>query len=282
MAGFRTRAVSAVVLVAVLGSALYFGGYYLWALMLFASETGFFEFSRAMRDPSGRDDMKPDILELLGYCGIAVLYIVMLVWDSDVHIMYTLILLLIALMIVYVLQFPRYPTSKMMQIYFGVVYVGLMLSFVYLTRMEKQGLKLVWLIFISSWIPDTGAYFVGVKFGKHKLIPDVSPKKTVEGAVGGIITCMIVFIIFTVIVNAIGKIHLNYLLMILASVLLAVASMIGDLIASLVKRHYNVKDYGTILPGHGGVMDRFDSVLATSSILFVLSLIPSFINNLVA
>lgn len=168
--------------------------------------------------------------------------------------------------------------AAMMTLYAITGFCGIL----FIRGFSVAGANIYWVIFISSWIPDTGAYFVGVKFGKHKLIPDVSPKKTVEGAVGGIITCMIVFIIFTVIVNAIGKIHLNYLLMILASVLLAVASMIGDLIASLVKRHYNVKDYGTILPGHGGVMDRFDSVLATSSILFVLSLIPSFINNLVA
>lgn len=166
--------------------------------------------------------------------------------------------------------------AAMMTLYVIMGFGGIL----YIRGLGIAGEFIYWIIFISSWIPDTGAYFVGVKFGKHKLIPDVSPKKTVEGAIGGIVTCVLVFIIYTVIVNAIGKIHLNYFLMILAGVILAVASMIGDLIASLVKRHYKTKDYGKILPGHGGVMDRFDSVLATSSILFVLSLIPAFMDNL--
>ena len=164
----------------------------------------------------------------------------------------------------------------MMTVYAVTGFCGIL----YVRGFSTAGAFIFWIIFISSWIPDTGAYFVGVKMGKHKLIPDVSPKKTVEGAIGGVATCVIVFIIYTVIVNIAGKIHLNVFLMILAAVLLAVASMIGDLIASLVKRHYKIKDYGRILPGHGGIMDRFDSVLATSSILFVLSLIPEFSSNL--
>lgn len=151
---------------------------------------------------------------------------------------------------------------------------------IYVRDLPAIGAYIFMVIFISSWIPDTGAYFVGVKFGKHKLIPDVSPKKTVEGAVGGLVTCVIVFIIYTLIINLSCDVKLNLPLMILAAVILAIASMVGDLLASLIKRHYNVKDYGNILPGHGGVLDRFDSVLATSSILFAISLIPSFLTGI--
>jgi phosphatidate cytidylyltransferase len=267
MAGFRTRAISAVVLVAALGSALFFGGYYLWGLMLFASETGFFEYARAMRDPADRASMKPDILEILGYAGIAALYIVMLMRDSDAHIMYTLILLLVALMIVYVMQFPRYPTSKMMQMYFGVVYVGLMLSFVYLTRMEEQGLKLVWLIFISSWICDTAAYLTGMAIGRHKLAPELSPKKSVEGAIGGVVGSALVGFLYGLLITP----DAGALVFALISAIGAVISQFGDLTASAIKRNHDIKDYGTLIPGHGGIIDRFDSVIVTAPIIYILS-----------
>lgn len=135
-------------------------------------------------------------------------------------------------------------------------------------------------IFVSSWLPDVGAYFVGVTMGKHKLIPDVSPKKTVEGAIGGILTCVLSFVVYTLIVNHLFDANINMWIMIIASVLLAVASMIGDLTASLIKRHYAIKDYGNVLPGHGGVLDRFDSCLATSMLFYVMTLIPVFANNI--
>jgi len=165
---------------------------------------------------------------------------------------------------------------SMMTVYIITGFCGV----IFVRSIPLIGGVVFWIIFISSWIPDSGAYFVGIKFGKHKLIPDVSPKKTVEGAVGGILTCVIVFIIYTLIANAVSEVKLNLLLMILAAIILSIASMIGDLIASHIKRTYKIKDYGNLLPGHGGVLDRFDSVLATSCIMFVLSMIPSFVVNL--
>ncbi|MCR5235870.1 MAG: phosphatidate cytidylyltransferase [Lachnospiraceae bacterium] len=270
MAGFKIRALSAVVLVAVLGTALFFGGYYLWALMLCASLVGFFEFARAMREPESRSSMKPDVLEILGYAGILILYVIIPAAGSErclSFMFYSLILLLIALMIVYVLQFPRFPTSKMMQIYFGVIYVGVMLAFVYLTRMEPEGMKLVWLIFIASWICDTCAYLTGMLIGKHKLTPKLSPKKSVEGAVGGVIGSALVGLLYGVLIN------LNEAAWVPAVIcgVGAVISQFGDLTASAIKRNHDIKDYGNLIPGHGGILDRFDSVIITAPIVYILS-----------
>lgn len=128
----------------------------------------------------------------------------------------------------------------------------------------------------SAWLCDSGAYFVGRKFGKHKLAPVVSPKKTVEGAVGGLI-CGALFMMaiafgFSAVLGAMGVlVRINYLLVLLVTPVCGILGMLGDLSASVIKRQFNVKDYGSIMPGHGGVMDRFDSVMFTLPSVFIIS-----------
>lgn len=125
-------------------------------------------------------------------------------------------------------------------------------------------------IFIGAWVTDTFAYFTGMLFGKHKLIPNVSPKKTVEGAVGGAVFCVIFFVIYGVIVNSFTQYDTNLVVIAFAGLLSAIVSMIGDLAMSVIKRTYGIKDYGKIFPGHGGVLDRFDSILAVAIVLALL------------
>jgi phosphatidate cytidylyltransferase len=122
-------------------------------------------------------------------------------------------------------------------------------------------------IFIGAWITDTFAYFTGMLFGKHKLIPNVSPKKTVEGAIGGVVFCMIFFVGYGAIVNSLTPYNISLGLIALAGILSALVSMIGDLSMSVIKRTYGIKDYGKIFPGHGGVLDRFDSILAVAIVI---------------
>lgn len=137
------------------------------------------------------------------------------------------------------------------------------------------GAYLLPLVFIGAWVTDTFAYFCGLLFGrggKHKLIPDVSPKKTVEGSVGGILFCAVAvtlygFLIAKFVPDVVSMTKLWIAL--LLGILLSVVAQIGDLSMSLLKRHYGIKDFGKIFPGHGGMLDRFDSVLAVSSLLFV-------------
>ena len=135
----------------------------------------------------------------------------------------------------------------------------------------EPGGKYVYLaVFIGAWVTDTFAYFCGMLFGrggKHKLIPDVSPKKTVEGSIGGIVFCILSMVIFGLIINSIADLQANYLVLIGAGLLASVVSQIGDLCMSVIKRTYGIKDYGKLFPGHGGVLDRFDSVLAVAVVL---------------
>lgn len=148
-----------------------------------------------------------------------------------------------------------------------------MFSLVYIRRFP-HGLFFVIMALGSAWITDAGAYFAGRFFGKHKLAPNLSPKKTVEGAVGGALTTLLVgnvaAYVYALYFGAGGSV--NFLVLSVVLVVSAVISMYGDLFASAFKRHYDVKDFGNIMPGHGGVIDRFDSVLAVAPLFaFALS-----------
>ncbi len=130
------------------------------------------------------------------------------------------------------------------------------------------------LVLVGAWVPDSAAYFVGKAFGKHKLIPDVSPKKTVEGAIGGVVFGGIAFAVTGLIANLTVGFRPHYVSLALVGLVVAVVSIFGDLIASLVKRQYGIKDYGKIFPGHGGVMDRFDSIVAIAPFLMIATSHP--------
>lgn len=153
---------------------------------------------------------------------------------------------------------------------------------VYLHDNIEYGKYIYLLVFICAWITDIFAYFTGRFFGKHKLIPEVSPKKTVEGAIGGTVFCVAATMIFGFVIvkffNPDGIIKANYLMLGISGVLLSVVSQLGDLVMSLIKRHYGIKDYGKIFPGHGGILDRFDSVMA---VCVVLTFICTYFNLLV-
>ena len=147
-------------------------------------------------------------------------------------------------------------------------------SIVYIHDYVTYGNYIYLLTFICAWVTDIFAYFTGRFLGKHKLIPAVSPKKTVEGAIGGVVFCVLATVLFGFIIekffNTFGITRANYLVLIIAGIFTSVVSQTGDLIMSVIKRHYGIKDYGKLFPGHGGMLDRFDSVLAVSLILAVI------------
>lgn len=144
---------------------------------------------------------------------------------------------------------------------------------------EDHGLFLIVLTLCGAWLADSGAYFAGTFFGKHKLCPNISPKKTVEGFIGGTITNGLIFLIIAVVYSKliVTDVTLDYFLLFIYGMACSVIGLLGDLSASLVKRQYEIKDYGNIMPGHGGIMDRFDSVLFVAPFMYaVLSYFPIF------
>lgn len=143
------------------------------------------------------------------------------------------------------------------------------------------GLFYLLVVFGSAWWSDSGAYFAGTFFGKHKLCPSISPKKTVEGLVGGIVTAVLgnllvaeLFMWASQMLIPIGYfshcVAINIPILILVTPLLSLMGVLGDLSASVIKRQCNIKDFGNIMPGHGGIMDRFDSVLFIAPVVFLI------------
>jgi phosphatidate cytidylyltransferase len=136
-------------------------------------------------------------------------------------------------------------------------------------EIPETGLLLVFFVMFLIWTTDSGAYFVGRTLGKHKLWPDISPKKTIEGSIGGMIAAIIVGSIFHFIVPIFSSYFTALLFILVASIF----GQLGDLVESALKRHYAVKDSGNVLPGHGGILDRFDSLIYVMPILHLLQLI---------
>ena len=188
---------------------------------------------------------------------------------------------LVWLMGVSVFSKGKIAFSKISEALATVTYVAVSFTSLSLIRYitPNFGVFLVILVFVISWTCDTAAFAVGSLIGKHKLIPEVSPKKTVEGAIGGVVFSALLCTVYGFGLDLIiENIQVNYLYLFLFGLILSVVSQLGDLIASLIKREYGVKDYGRIFPGHGGVLDRFDSVLAVSTILLILSIVfPPFV-----
>lgn len=270
---FKTRLISGIVLVIILAVSLILGGNILWSLTLFISLVGLVELNRVLKN-------QRNILGILSYILCIIFYICLLLGENKLcsiiaennYFEIIALLYLILLMAVYVFTFPKYKAYDIWLSFFGFFYVSVMLSFIYKIRMvEDYGQYLVWLVFICSWVCDTSAYCVGMLLGKHKLAPKLSPKKSIEGSVGGIAGSAIVGAIYGYSLHNIVLTDISpILLFALIGAVGAVLSQIGDLAASAIKRNYEIKDYGKIIPGHGGILDRFDSVIFTAPVIYFL------------
>ena len=175
----------------------------------------------------------------------------------------------------------KYKLADLSVCFMTVLYILIGFNAILYVHDHVYGGEYVYLIaFIGAWITDIFAYFCGMLFGrggKHKLIPDVSPKKTVEGSIGGIVFCILSMMLYGWIVSRIEpSLDANVAVFAVAGLLISIVSQIGDLCMSLIKRTYGIKDYGKLFPGHGGMLDRFDSVIAVSAVLLVITSFAEF------
>ncbi|MBD8919218.1 MAG: phosphatidate cytidylyltransferase [Lachnospiraceae bacterium] len=281
---FVTRLISGIVLVAIALLAFIFGGEILLGISVFISIAGYLELCRAVGVKE--KDKKINALEIVGIIGIlayyAVLYFFPAVEEGNAamsmgNVLYAVIPVIgvfMLSMLLYVVCFPKYRSEQIMANVFNFLYAPVMLSFIYLTREQEAGKYIVWLILISSWGCDTCAYVVGMLIGKKKIFPVLSPKKSLEGCIGGVVGAGLIAALYAVFVveNVFPDKRVTIVITVICMVG-AVMSQVGDLAASAIKRNHEIKDYGKLIPGHGGIMDRFDSVIVTAPMIYFLTVL---------
>lgn len=276
---FLKRLFSGIILIALSLLFIIPGGLILLFSTMALSVIGLFELYRAF-------SIQKSVPAVLGYLFTIVCYLNFIfpvfgpgtMMESFV---FLFIAFLISLLIAYVFLYPKYGPKEVFTAFFGIFYVSVMLSFIYLTREMDKGYIIVWLIFLASWGTDTCAYCVGVLFGKHKMSPKLSPKKSVEGAIGGIAGAIILTFIYLYIFRNEANLQIPEIVFLSISAGAGgFISMIGDLAASAIKRHTGIKDYGKLIPGHGGILDRFDSVIITAPIIYYFAVFLSRSANL--
>ncbi|MCR5591136.1 MAG: phosphatidate cytidylyltransferase [Lachnospiraceae bacterium] len=269
---FKTRLFSGIVVAAAMLVFAWLGGAPLLALLLAVSLIGQYEFYHAVG--LLEDGKKADLLTGIGYAFSAVYYVLLYFSRTDLfYLVFVCVLFLLVLLAAYVFTFPKHNAKSVICTFYGFFYVSVMLSFIYLTRSLEDGIFIVWLIFFSSWFCDVFAYFTGILLGRHKLAPVLSPKKSIEGAIGGVVFPAIAGAIYGGLVSS--KLQLGFPPVAGFAILCAIGaivSQIGDLSASAIKRNFEIKDYGTLIPGHGGILDRFDSVIFTAPMIFFVAM----------
>lgn len=262
---FKTRLLSGIMLVIVLIATVGYGGNILFAFLAVISLIGMTELYKVVK-------VQDKLPGFAGYLASVLYY--GLIFTGNLEYMTMLsILFLVLIMAVYVFSFPLFKSDQIMTAFFGFFYVSVMLSYVYQTRMLEDGAVLVCLIFLSSWGCDTCAYCVGMLFGRHKMAPKLSPKKSVEGGIGGVAGAALLGALLAFGVNAWAGMNVNPLYYAVICGAGGMISQVGDLAASAIKRNHDIKDYGKLIPGHGGILDRFDSVIFTAPVIYYLAVL---------
>lgn len=261
---FRTRLISGIILLAIALSVVILGGELLFGVLFIVAMIGTMELNRVM-------NTHKSFPGILAYIAGIVFYLLIYLKLQQYETMLFVVFLML-LMFAYVFAFPKYRTEQIATAFLSLFYVCVMLSYIYQVRILDNGEILVWLIFIGAWGSDTFAYCAGMLFGKHKIAPKLSPKKSLEGCIGGVFGAALLGCIFAMIlrpwIHGIANPPFVFGVIGAAS---SILSQIGDLAASAIKRNHDIKDYGTLIPGHGGILDRFDSIIFTAPIVYYLA-----------
>lgn len=236
---------------------VFLGGLSLKLFTIVLSACGLYEFYHALSTKEIKS------IPIISYSLLIIYYI----FNNNFEFMMYILVIAIVLSLIIPIIDLKYSFMDIAVTFLGFIYVVILFSFIPLVNSKLYGEYFVWLIFIGSWLSDTLAYYFGRYFGKHKLSPKVSPKKTIEGSIGGFLGgtlgCGIFGILITNYIPEISIIHFF-----LIGALCGIMGQFGDLVASSIKRYVGLKDYSSLIPGHGGILDRFDSILFNAVVVF--------------
>ena len=243
---------------------LVIGGVFLKYGLMVLSLGGMYEFYMACK----RKNYKP--IEYIGYA-MCLIYYFTLGNNFDGNLLMAIIVLSLIIMLCIPVINLQYTFIDIAITLLGFVYVAVFFSLITLVNYKAHGAYLLWLVFISSWLCDTTAYYVGRYIGKYigktKICPQVSPKKTLAGSIGGLLGSAVACTIYGIYLNNVG-ISISIVHFIIIGLLCGLFCQFGDFVASSIKRYVDLKDYSNLIPGHGGVLDRFDSILFASVIVY--------------
>lgn len=261
------RTLSSVVLAIVIISILVINIPLLDTIFIFVlSVMGIYEYNKAFKNAGYHP------IEWVGYIASLTIFFMGGYIDIQTKIVLARILIPILLILMFIYIFLKDLKVSVIDLaitLLSVVYIPFMFSFLKLILSMNMGRLLVMYAFFGAFSSDIFAYLIGCKFGKRKLCPTISPKKTVEGSIAGIIGVVITYIIITFIGNNYCGANLNYIYISILAVVASITGQFGDLAASAIKRHCNIKDFGNILPGHGGILDRYDSVMFVAPVVYI-------------
>lgn len=261
---FAKRLMSAVVLLAIAAVALVTGGTFLMAASVAVALAGAYELLKV-------DYMHKSVPGCTSYVSVIGFYL-LLVLNQMKFFECWIVISIILILAAYVFTYPRYHVRDIGICLLAVLYVGVLVSYIYRTRCLDYGNWFVWLILIGASGSDTFAYLTGMMFGKHHF-SELSPKKTIEGCIGGVVGTALLAYVYSLFIpeQAVSMMNGNiHLLFVLIGIVCSVVSQIGDLAASAIKRNYGIKDYSHLIPGHGGILDRFDSILFVAPLVYYL------------
>ncbi|PKM95745.1 MAG: phosphatidate cytidylyltransferase [Firmicutes bacterium HGW-Firmicutes-1] len=261
----KTRVITGVLALPFLIAPIYFGGIILYVMIFLLSVIGTYELLRAYKVTNRG---------IYGIALITTLSYYLLLWFKGNDYLYLFITsFLLILLVYYVIAFPKLNFEAITVAFVAFFYITYLISHVIWIRESKDyGFALVWLVFLIGFGSDTFAYFSGRLFGKHKLAKVLSPKKTIEGSIGGIFGAMLLCFIYGLFMYKTGTFEdfskLKFLILMGGAG--SILSQVGDLVASAIKRQTGIKDFGKLLPGHGGILDRFDSNFFTAPFVYFI------------
>ncbi len=275
----KTRFISGAILVVFVGAMLIFGGWVMMAGLLLLTLGGVYEFHHVVSRHSSdsEEQIGPYKPMMVTAMIIAVVWLAIVFFFAERVAngpfgLYFIGGMILVFMVECVIGFPKRTFVDAALSMMSVIYVAMLFSVLYLIRSSENGHFFVWFVVAASWGADTCAYFTGMMLGKHKMASKLSPKKTVEGAIGGVVGSIIICVIFGMIIAKSVMIDSAVMLKfsLVTGLIGGIVSEIGDLFASSIKRLMNVKDYSRLIPGHGGVLDRFDSTLMVAPVVMIL------------